>query len=87
MRDGRFSNSTKTTFGVKSVQGAVDHVVATFRANDRSNPTLDKDGQVSWILARQFRAYAKDDPKAKQEKALPLCIIELVALKSSTEKQ
>jgi hypothetical protein len=62
-------------------------VVATFRANNRANPTLDTDGQVSWILARQFRAYAKDDPKAKQEKALLLCIIKLVALTVSTEKQ
>ena len=87
MQDRRFLSSTKATLGIKTVRGAVDHVVATFRENDRSNPTLDSDGQVSWILARQFRAYAKDDLKAKQEKALLLCIIKLVALKSSTEKQ
>ncbi len=62
-------------------------MVATFRENDRPNPTLDVDGKLSWILARQFRAYTKEDPKAKQEKAIPLCVVELLALKQSTESQ
>jgi hypothetical protein len=62
-------------------------VVATFRENDRRNPTLDADGRLSWTLARQYRAYTKEDPKAVQEKALPICIIELLALKKETESQ
>ena len=73
--------------GTKTVQSAVDHVVATFRENNRANPILNIDIQVSWILARQFQGYGKDDPKPKQEKALPLCIIKLVALKVATKKQ
>jgi hypothetical protein len=87
MRDGRFSSSTGTSLGLKTVRGAVDHVVATFRENDRPNPTLDIDKRLAWTLARQFRAYSKEDPKAKQEKAIPICVIELIALKTSTESQ
>ena len=62
-------------------------MVATFREIDRPNPTLDIDGSLAWILAWQFRAYSKEDPKAKQEKAIPICVIELIALKTSTELQ
>jgi len=87
MRDGRFLSSSRATLGIKTVQGSIDHVVATFRENGRHNPTLDADGRISWILARQFRAYAKEDPKAVQEKALPICVIKLVALMKETERQ
>jgi hypothetical protein len=62
-------------------------VVATFREHDRPNPTLDADGIVSWLLTRKYRLYNKDGPKSVQEKALPLCVIELIALKNSKEKQ
>jgi hypothetical protein len=62
-------------------------VVAIFRENNRRNTTLDADGRLSWTLARQFRAYTKEDPKAVQEKALPICIIKLLALKKETESQ
>jgi hypothetical protein len=34
MRDGRFSSSTRTTLGIKTVQGTINHVVATFRENN-----------------------------------------------------
>ena len=87
MGDGRFSSSIGTSLGLKTVQGAVNHVVATFRENDRTNPTLDIDGHLAWTLAWQFRAYSKEDPKAKQEKAIPICVIELIALKTVTELQ
>jgi hypothetical protein len=59
-------------------------VVATFRENDQQNPTLDADGQISWTLARQYCAYTKEDPKAVQEKANPIFVIELLALKKAT---
>jgi len=87
MRDGRFSSSTRTTLGLKTVRGSINHVVATFMEHDRQNPTLNADGQIYWTSARQFRAYSKEDPKAIQEKALPICVIKLVALKMAAERQ
>jgi hypothetical protein len=86
LQEGQFSKSTSTTFGIKTVQGSIDHVVATSRENDCQNPTFDADGRLSWTLARQFRAYTKEDPKAVQEKALPICIIKLLALKKGNRK-
>ena len=87
MHDGQFLKSSSSTLGIKTVRSAIDHVVETFREHERPNPTLDIDGLVSWLLTRQCRSYNKDDPKAVQEKALPLCVIKLIALKTSTEKQ
>ena len=72
---------------IGTVRGAVDHVVAAFREYGWPNPTLDVDGWLAWIVARQFRAYSKEDPKTKQEKAIPLCVIKLIALKTTTESQ
>ena len=66
MQDGQISKSTSTTLGIKTVQGSIDHVVATFRENDQQNPTLDADGQLSWTSARQYRVHTKEDPKAVQ---------------------
>jgi hypothetical protein len=60
-------------------------VVATFRENDRPNPTLDIDGRLAWTFAWKFRAYSKEDPKAKHEKAIPICVVKLIALKTSME--
>ena len=72
MRDGQFSKSTSVTLGIKTVQGSIDHVLATFRENDRQNPTLNADRRLSWILERQYHAHTKEDPKAVQEKILPI---------------
>jgi hypothetical protein len=62
-------------------------VVATFRSNGHPNPTRDTDGQLAWILAHQYRAYKLDDPKEVQEKAIPLCVLFLIALKTSSDLQ
>jgi hypothetical protein len=62
-------------------------VAAAFKRNGLRNPTHDDEGNLAWILARQYCAYKNDDPKEIPEKAVPLCIISLVALKTSTEKQ
>ena len=87
MQEGRFSTTSCITVAIGTVRGAVNHMVATFREYGQPNPTLDVDGRLAWILARQFRVYAKEDPKTKQEKAIPLCVIKLIALKTATESQ
>eukprot|EP00956_Cyclotella_meneghiniana_P008127 scaffold10809_cov23-Cyclotella_meneghiniana.AAC.6 len=56
-------------------RNAVSYVAASFRDNDRRNPTLDEDGELARLLSRQFRAYRNADPPPKQQKAIPACVI------------
>ncbi len=37
-----------------TVQGAISHVVQTFRAAGRQNPTKDDDRELSILLSRQY---------------------------------
>ncbi len=59
----------------------------TFWENGRPNPTKDKDLQLSFILQRQYRAFKNADPKVKQQKAIPACIIAEIAKRKLTELQ
>ena len=66
-------------------ENTINNVVATFRSEGRPNPTRDSDGQIAWILSRQYRAYKNHDPKEKHEKALPSCILTRIALNQTSE--
>ena len=68
-----------------TIRSTINNVVATFRGDGRSNPTRDSDGQLAFILARQYRAYKNSDPKENQEKALPSCIFSYIALNQTTD--
>ncbi len=88
IREGRFSTrKNAATLASLSVTSTISHVAAAFKRNGLKNPTHDDEGNLAWILARQYRAYKNDDPKEIPEKAIPLCVISLVALKTSTKKQ
>ena len=69
-----------------TIKSTINNVVATFRRDGRPNPTRDTDGQLAWILARQYRAYKNNDPKEVPEKALPSCIFSYIALNQTTEQ-
>jgi hypothetical protein len=60
---------------------------ATFRENGRPNPTKDNKLQLSFILQYQFRAYKNPNPKEKQQKAIPACVIAKIAKQQLTELQ
>jgi len=49
---------------------AVDDVAATFRSHDRTDPRLDSDGDLAFVLYRQFRGYRNFDPATKPQKAI-----------------
>jgi len=70
---------------VTTVKSTINNVVASFRSEGRPNPTRDGDGQLAWILSRQFRAYKNHDPKEQHEKALPSCILSRIALNQTSE--
>jgi hypothetical protein len=60
-------------------------VVQTFRLTGQQNPTKDGDNELSILLSWQFRAFQKDDPKEKQEKALPFSVLDKLAKRQVTE--
>ena len=87
MREARFSGPSYETLAETTVRNAISYVAATFRDNDRGNPTLDEDGELARLLSRQFRAYRNKDPPVKQQKALPCCVLKELAHMDATETQ
>ncbi len=60
---------------------------ANFRDNEQPNPNKDNDLQLSFILQPQFSVYKNANPREKQQKAIPACIITKVAKQKLTEYQ
>jgi hypothetical protein len=75
-RSGRFSNSQLNTLAEDTVRGTISNVMQTFRSLGRQNdPTKDADNKLSILLLRQVQAFRNEDPKEKQEKALPFSVL------------
>ena len=68
-----------------TVRGAVSNVVQAFLAAGRQSPTKDGDNELSILLSQQFRAFQNDDPKEKQEKALPISVLDKLAKRQVTD--
>jgi hypothetical protein len=58
-----------------TVNSAVSNVCASFRENSQPNPTKDNDLQSSFLLQRLYRSFMNADPKEKQQKAVPPCVV------------
>ena len=87
LREGRFSGPSHGTLVEITIRGAISYVSQTFRENDRPNPTKDEDGELGRVLSRQYRAYKNINPNPKQQKAIPICIVDEVFKKKATETQ
>eukprot|EP00957_Ditylum_brightwellii_P093136 7091070-Ditylum_brightwellii.AAC.1 len=87
LREGRFSRKSHDTLAEGTVRGAVSYVTQTFRENDHPNPTRDNDGELGRLLSRQYKAFKNKDPKSKQQKALPIEVLKVVAKAKATESQ
>jgi len=86
--EGRFSRQSDAPLAAGTVKSTtINNVAAAFRHHRYANPTRDIDGVLDWNLARQFRAYKKDEPKEIQQKAIPTIIISLIAKLQATETQ
>jgi hypothetical protein len=87
LQQGQFLRPSHDTLAVGTIRNTISDICATFRENDQPNPTKDDDLQLSFILHRQFRAFKNADPKEKQQKAIPPCVIAKIAKQNLTELQ
>ena len=78
VREGRFLRPTDGPLAKNSVSDTVNAVAATFQENGREDPHRDAECNVGRLLQRQLRSYSKNDPKAIQQKALPICVYRLL---------
>jgi hypothetical protein len=85
VREGRFTWNRTDTLVEGTVRGTISHVVQAFWESGRQNPTKDTDNMLTILLSRQFRAYRNDDPKEKQQKALPFIVLDELAKRQVTE--
>ena len=79
VRSGQFLNKKFGTLVEGTVRAAVSNVVQAFRAAGRQNPMKDGDNKLSILLSQQFHAFQNDDPREKQEKALPFSVLNELA--------
>ena len=85
VRSGKFSDSCFNTLAEGTVRGTISNVVQTCWSLGRQNPTKDADNKLSILLSRQFRAFRNDDPKEKQQKALPFAVLDELVKHQVTE--
>ena len=83
----RYLGKAHDTLASGTIQNTISDISSTFREASRPNPTKDNDLQLSFILQRQFWAFKNADPKEKQQKAIPACVIADIAKRTLTELQ
>ena len=84
---GRYSEKAYDTLASGTIRNTILDVSSTFPKNGRSNPTKDEDLQLSFILQQLFCAFKNKDPKEKQQKPIPTCVIAKIAKQQLTEQR
>ncbi len=85
VREGQFLWDRHEVLVEGTVRGAISHVVQTFQAAGRQNPTKDDDRELSILLSRQYQTYKNKDTQQKQQKALPFTVLDKLAKHQVTE--
>ncbi len=78
VREGQILRPGDGPLAKNSVANTINAVAANFRENRQEDPHRDMERNVGQLLQRQLRLYAKNDPKEKQQKALPVCLHRLI---------
>ena len=87
VRQGSFSKGNNKQLVEGTVSTTLSHVAQTFRANDRKDPRLDRDGKTCFQISEQLRGYRNQDSSTKKQKALPLMVLRKMMKLSNTELQ
>jgi hypothetical protein len=85
VHEGQFLRPGDGLLAKKSVANTINAVAATFRENGREDPHRDAERNIGQFLQQQLRSYTKNDPKEKQQQALPVCVHHLILSSQSTE--
>ncbi len=85
--EGRFSSNAFETLAAGTVRNTISSICLTFWEHGRPNLSKDEDLQSCILLQQLYRSYINNDPKQKQQKAIPLCIIAEIAKQKNTELQ
>jgi hypothetical protein len=82
-----YSKSThKNDFlAASTCRASLSNVCATFRNEGRPDPSLDPDGITSFLLRRQLKGYANDDPANKGQKPITLDLITKMITRQCSE--
>jgi hypothetical protein len=77
VREKTYSQSTKENecLASSTCSTALSNVCATFRNEGRPDPSLDPDGNTSFLLRRQLKGYTNLDPASKGQKPIPLHLL------------
>jgi hypothetical protein len=78
VRTGEYSTSTKGNdhLVAGTCQAALTGVYTAFCNSGRPNPSLDANGKSSVLLRHQIRGYSNLDPSKRQQKAIPLKLLQ-----------
>jgi hypothetical protein len=86
IKEGHFlRDAFKKNLAAGTVKNTISSIFLTFREHGRPNPSKDKDLQSSFLLQQQYQFNVNDDPKQKQQKAIPICVIAKIAKRKNTE--
>jgi hypothetical protein len=85
IKEGWFSSNAFKNLAAGPVGNTISSICFTFREHERPNPSKDKDLQSCFLLQQQYKSYVNDDPKQKQQKAIPICVIAKIAKRKNTE--
>jgi hypothetical protein len=85
LREGRSLTSRHETLAKGTDKGTILHLVKAFQTKGRPNPTKAFDHKLSLLLWRQFRTSQNEDPKEKQQKALPFSVLDKLVKQQVTD--
>ena len=80
VRTGRYAKDKRRADPITAgyTCATVDDVAATMRARGHRDPRVDSTGAVHIAILRQTRAYKKNDPNIRHQRALPIRVYEQV---------
>ncbi len=86
LRNGRFLPKSDGPLAEGTICGAISHVAQTFQDCGEQNLTKDEDSKLSCFLQRLFWGLQNSDWNVKQQKALPVCVLQELAKQDITNQ-
>jgi hypothetical protein len=75
IREGRFCGRNSRVIKSESVRATLDCVAQAYKLADRSDPRLNADGKLAFVLQRQLRGYSSSDPPPSPQIAITVSML------------